>query len=91
MNPYGAIKFGEFKTYMTNKQAKLKDQEKILCGSLFFLSKTYWINRIEQRTYFSFPFAERRLQVKHYHKYSKGCQFILMDIRILLKVNYVDR
>ncbi|KAI7860877.1 hypothetical protein BDC45DRAFT_7834 [Circinella umbellata] len=33
MNPYGAIKFGEFKTYMTNKRAKLKDQEKILEGS----------------------------------------------------------
>ncbi|KAG2219697.1 hypothetical protein INT45_001869, partial [Circinella minor] len=33
MNPYGAIKFGEFKTYMTNKQAKLKDQEKFLEGT----------------------------------------------------------
>ncbi|KAI9274686.1 hypothetical protein BDA99DRAFT_498241 [Phascolomyces articulosus] len=30
MDPYGAIQFSDWKTYMTNKQAKLKDQEKIL-------------------------------------------------------------
>lgn len=27
-DPYGAIKFGEFKKYMQNKEAKLKEQEK---------------------------------------------------------------
>lgn len=27
---YGAIKFGEFRKYMQNKQAKLKDQERAL-------------------------------------------------------------
>ncbi|KAI8138573.1 hypothetical protein BJV82DRAFT_288370 [Fennellomyces sp. T-0311] len=30
---YGAVKFGEFRTYMHNKQAKLKDQEKTLEAS----------------------------------------------------------
>ncbi|CAO3600376.1 unnamed protein product [Absidia cylindrospora] len=29
-DPYGAIKFGEFRKYMQNKQSKLKEQESIL-------------------------------------------------------------
>lgn len=36
-NPYGAIKFGEFRKYMQNKRAKLKDQERLMqvISSLF--------------------------------------------------------
>jgi DNA repair protein REV1 len=29
-DPYGAIKFGEFRKYMQNKQSKLKKQQKEL-------------------------------------------------------------
>jgi DNA repair protein REV1 len=29
-DPYGAIKFGEFRKYMQNKQSKLKEQEAVL-------------------------------------------------------------
>lgn len=35
---YGAIKFGEFRKYMQNKQAKLKDQERALYVLAFIVS-----------------------------------------------------
>lgn len=79
---YGAIKFGEFRKYMQNKQAKLKDQERALYVMEFI------VEGIAMRPLTPLSFLENTLLPKiRYHRSFKGFRSTLTAIRIRHKAN----
>lgn len=81
-DPYGAIKFGEFRKYMQHKKAKLKDQEM----ELYATTRTRTINDV--LTHSSFLETTRAYQT--IIESSKVSLYTLTGTLILLRANYAN-